>query len=195
MIKKHPLFGNSRFFRSDGMYKKGEGEWKKGSQNWENLQVFYKRKEDGKFHGMYMHNIIYELFVGPIPENQRVKHINGDRTDNRVENLCLINKVIVQKPKAIEEIKKKPEPEPKKKDEKKGKARRIVCYSVNDNKKFTFGSLRVASKMTGITQQKISYAIERNKPVNRLIFKDEPKQKGKIDTWQDVAEYFSLYSL
>lgn len=41
--------------------------------------------------GKYKHNrvakIIYETFVGEVPEGMEIDHINGDITDNRLENL------------------------------------------------------------------------------------------------------------
>jgi len=33
------------------------------------------------------HRVLYELFVGPIPDGCHIDHINGNRFDNRVENL------------------------------------------------------------------------------------------------------------
>lgn len=36
------------------------------------------------------HRLVYETFVGPIPEGMVIDHINGDRDDNRVENLRCI---------------------------------------------------------------------------------------------------------
>lgn len=39
-----------------------------------------------------VHRIVYSHFVGPIPETLVVDHINGDKGDNRVENLQLLTK-------------------------------------------------------------------------------------------------------
>lgn len=35
----------------------------------------------------YVHRLILEAFVGPCPPGMEACHLNGDRTDNRVENL------------------------------------------------------------------------------------------------------------
>ena len=41
--------------------------------------------------GKYKHNrvakLIYETFMGPVPEGMEIDHINGDNRDNRLENL------------------------------------------------------------------------------------------------------------
>lgn len=38
------------------------------------------------------HRIVWELFNGPIPEKKEIDHINGIRSDNRIENLRLVNR-------------------------------------------------------------------------------------------------------
>ena len=39
----------------------------------------------------YAHRLIWELFNGPIPDNFIVDHINRNPSDNRIENLRLLN--------------------------------------------------------------------------------------------------------
>ena len=34
-----------------------------------------------------VHQIVYETFIGPVPEGLVIDHINGIKTDNRLENL------------------------------------------------------------------------------------------------------------
>jgi len=36
-----------------------------------------------------LHRVIWEAFNGPIPEGAEIDHINGDKADNRLENLRL----------------------------------------------------------------------------------------------------------
>ena len=35
----------------------------------------------------YVHRLVLEAFVGPCPEGQECRHLNGDPGDNRLENL------------------------------------------------------------------------------------------------------------
>lgn len=43
---------------------------------------------DGKQIKRLAHRVVLEAFVGPCPDGMEARHLNGIRTDNRVENLC-----------------------------------------------------------------------------------------------------------
>lgn len=42
----------------------------------------------GQRHGRYVHDLVTEAFIGPKPEGQCVRHLNGDPAVNTVENLA-----------------------------------------------------------------------------------------------------------
>ena len=56
------------------------------SPSHEYMQVQYKGKRQG------IHRIVWEMACGPIPDGYYVDHVNGDRSDNRVDNLRLATK-------------------------------------------------------------------------------------------------------
>ena len=51
----------------------------KNNQGYRLLHVGNKNKK--------VHRLVWETFKGPIPDGMHVDHINGDRADNRIENL------------------------------------------------------------------------------------------------------------
>ena len=46
--------------------------------------------KNSKTYHRLVSRLVYEAFVGPIPEGMQVNHINEDKTDNRLENLNLM---------------------------------------------------------------------------------------------------------
>ena len=49
-----------------------------------------KMYQDGCTRQKYVHRMVWEEFMGPIPNNMQINHINEDKTDNRLENLELV---------------------------------------------------------------------------------------------------------
>lgn len=47
--------------------------------------------EDGKVVKRYLHNVVLEAFVGPRPAGFHGCHLDGDRLNNRVENLAWLS--------------------------------------------------------------------------------------------------------
>lgn len=48
-------------------------------------------RKDGKRKSLLVHRLVYTAFIGPITPGMTVDHINGIKTDNRVENLQLLS--------------------------------------------------------------------------------------------------------
>ena len=48
-----------------------------------------KRLENGE-KAKLMHVIVWERYFGPVPPGMQIHHIDGDKTNNRIENLQLV---------------------------------------------------------------------------------------------------------
>lgn len=56
-------------------------------------------RKDGKGKKLYVHRIVWEAFVGPIPDGYELDHLNTVRDDNRLENLrCVTRKENMKNP-------------------------------------------------------------------------------------------------
>lgn len=49
-----------------------------------------RRRRGQRGHSEYEHRLVWMKYHGPIPEGMEVHHINGDMSDNRIENLELM---------------------------------------------------------------------------------------------------------
>lgn len=54
------------------------------------VRLFTKEYPKGKL--QYVHRLVYETFVGEIPEGKEIDHINNDSTDNRLDNIQLLTR-------------------------------------------------------------------------------------------------------
>lgn len=58
------------------------------SHGYANVVLFGRGRKQGKL----IHRAVYESHVGPIPPRMDINHINGVKTDNRVENLEVLTR-------------------------------------------------------------------------------------------------------
>lgn len=72
--------------RSDGVVQRFKGHLRKPQVD----EFGYLRislRKDGKSHHFRVHRLVLEAFVGPCPEGTEACHGDGDRSNNRLENL------------------------------------------------------------------------------------------------------------
>lgn len=70
--------------------------WRKKRKEWKLLRpgttrTGYKHvglRTDGRRHRGYVHRIILQTFVGPCPDGMECRHLDGDKSNNRLENLA-----------------------------------------------------------------------------------------------------------
>ena len=72
-------------------------EWKKGRKHslkagTVNSNGYIKLTVDGV--QLYAHRVIWIMHNGEIPPGMEIDHLNHDRTDNRIENLRLVTRVV-----------------------------------------------------------------------------------------------------
>ena len=52
----------------------------------------YDLCKNGKYAHIYAHRLVYEAFIGKIPEGKEIDHINTIKDDNRITNLRCVDR-------------------------------------------------------------------------------------------------------
>jgi hypothetical protein len=71
-------------------YRSNHGITPRKPQLARNGYVVFTLSVGNKIYGRSAHRMVADAFLGPIPEGLHVNHKNGDKTDNRLENLELV---------------------------------------------------------------------------------------------------------
>lgn len=53
--------------------------------------MMYIKDNDNKGYQMYVHHIMFLVFIGDIKENYEIDHINGVRDDNNINNIQMLS--------------------------------------------------------------------------------------------------------
>ena len=60
------------------------------SKGYFQVRLFNEQYKNGKL--FYVHRLVYETFVGDIPKDKEMDHIDGDTSNNSVDNLQLLSR-------------------------------------------------------------------------------------------------------
>lgn len=84
--EEHEISEEGRLRRLVDGYRSRAGILLRGSQ--QGGYTVYRFSERGRKWRVFAHRLVLLAFVGPPPLGHEARHVNGDRSDNRVANLC-----------------------------------------------------------------------------------------------------------
>ncbi|AGM25770.1 endonuclease [Spiroplasma syrphidicola EA-1] len=90
--KTHPEFPYYEFSSLGQVRNKITKEIKEVKRPKNSNYYVLRRKDEGKIKTKFLHKIMVELFIGPVPPNMTIDHINGNPRDNRAANLEIVTK-------------------------------------------------------------------------------------------------------
>lgn len=120
----------------------------------------------------YVHRLVYEMFKGEIPENKQIDHIDGNTSNNHVDNLQLLTP---RKNMQKWNVKKHGPTLRTRRDE------FIKLYE-------EFGTYEKVSEITGLSYQRIYRVIK-----DICHYKDTKSGKWLTRRWSDIDDEYTRY--
>ena len=120
----------------------------------------------------YVHRLVYEMFKGEIPENKQIDHIDGNTSNNHVDNLQLLTP---RKNMQKWNVKKHGPTLRTRRDE------FIKLYK-------EFGTYEKVSEITGLSYQRIYRVIK-----DIVHYKDSKSGKWLTRRWSDIDDEYTRY--
>lgn len=125
-----------------------------------------------------VHILIWETFVGSIPKGYEIHHINGNRQDNRLENLQCLTK---EEHKELHKKNRVKKEKIKKTDMRK---KTIIQYTLDGEFVAEYQSISEAAKKNGLCESNICSCCKQ---------KEIPNGKGGIQRYKSVGGYIWKY--
>lgn len=125
-----------------------------------NLKYSYKTISHAGKSRVYVHRLVWETFNGPIPTKMTIDHIDGDRYNNRLDNLQLLTRAENSRKTLIQTMANND-------NWANWKEKKIKCIETG----VEYKSLAVAAKEIGVTRQTISNHLRRTVRKNGYIQK------------------------
>lgn len=85
-MKPIPNFPDYQITRNGRVWSNFRRRWLRLKLNSDSYYILTARKDNRRVY-LRVHRLVLETYVGPCPKGMECRHLNGIRTDNRLENL------------------------------------------------------------------------------------------------------------